>query len=183
MEATGEVTQYSSLRKDEFMQFMESYQKQHKHFLQQEFEKLDSDKSEELDHLELQQLFQAIGIEPMTHVLDEVIAEVDTDGQGTLSFEEFEKAMDIITKRKGFSKSEYLRYLSIFRKFDRDESGEIDTKEFGGILSWLGFSLPKAEIALIVKSVDFDGSGSVSPREFMMCMRKIKEQEVEKVKR
>merc|ERR1719210_2362836 len=107
----------------------------------------------------------------MKHVLDEVITEVDQDGQGALDLAEFKQVMDLIKRREGFTKREHEDFMNVYQRFDRDDSGEIDTKELLGILGWLGYNIDKNRAGEIVKEVDVDGSGSINEREFLMCMR------------
>merc|ERR1719188_1008351 len=114
----------------------------------------------------------------MEHVLKEVISEVDKDGGGTLSLDEFEHIMEIIALREGFTRSEHKLFTDLFVRFDNDKSGEIDTRELSNILAWLGFAFDQGRLEAIVRDVDVDGSGSISESEFMVCMRKVREQEI-----
>merc|ERR1711957_119744 len=104
----------------------------------------------------------------MKHVLQEVASEVDREGKGCLDLTGFERLMDTLRAREGFTNREFDDFTSIYRRFDRDSSGEIDSKELIGILNWLGYSFEAKDTSDILKEVDVDGSGSINDREFMM---------------
>jgi len=54
----------------------------------------------------------------------------------------------------------------MFRKFDTDKSGNIDTGEFQALCFNLGYALSPAEVAMAVKTLDTDGSGHIDENEF-----------------
>mmetsp|Transcript_28829 Transcript_28829/g.50736 ORF Transcript_28829/g.50736 Transcript_28829/m.50736 type:complete len:433 (+) Transcript_28829:201-1499(+) len=54
----------------------------------------------------------------------------------------------------------------VFNKFDTDNSGSIDVKEFQALCYNLGYMLTQAEIKYAVLSLDKDGSGQIESGEF-----------------
>ncbi|GAB5358842.1 hypothetical protein AAMO2058_000493700 [Amorphochlora amoebiformis] len=54
----------------------------------------------------------------------------------------------------------------IFRKFDSDNSGSIDCKEFQALCYNLGYMLTETEIKYAVMMLDKDGSGVIESKEF-----------------
>jgi len=113
--------------------------------------------------------------------LDEVFDEVDSDGQGSLDLSEFRLVMDILWAREGYTKKEYDSLMMVYTLFDRDNSGEISASELTSIMNYLGYSIDKAKIQQIVSEVDVDGSGQINEREFLICMRKVREREIQAV--
>jgi len=181
-EGFREVTQYNTIEFEEFVTFVNIYKfRQHEAYAAA-FAKCDEDGSGLVEASELAVLLQSFGIEPMAHVLQEVIYEVDEDGRGTLDLEEFKTLMDMIIIREGFTKSEYDELMSIHTRFDRDGSGESDTTELTAILNWLGFAWTADKTQAVIEQVDIDGSGSINQREFLMCMRKVRESELKEIK-
>jgi len=177
------ITQYCTVELDEFVLVMEGYtQKQHK-ACQEAFERADADGSGFVEDAELAELLRGFGIEPMSHVLEEVIHEVDEDGRGELDLEEFKHLMDLIVQREGFTKSEYEGFMNIYHRFDRDNSGEISTTELVAILNWLGYAASAQSMAPIIAEVDVDGSGEINEREYLICMRKVRERELNLVQK
>merc|ERR1719221_1992508 len=86
--------------------------------------------------------------------------------------------MDLILVREGFTRKEFDVVMDIMRRFDNDASGSIDTKELIGILGWLGYNWAPARVQAILKEVDVDDSGTINEREFLMCMRKVRDCEL-----
>mmetsp|Transcript_82627 Transcript_82627/g.183496 ORF Transcript_82627/g.183496 Transcript_82627/m.183496 type:complete len:1087 (+) Transcript_82627:87-3347(+) len=173
---------YSTLSEDQFSEFIFIFHQKQREAYKLAFQQCDADGSGSVEAGELKSLLAQCGIEPMAHVLSEVLSEVDEDGSGVLNFEEFEKLMDIIRCREGFARSEYEAFVSLFQKFDNDRSGEIDTNELQNILVWLGFAFDKERTKAIIQEVDANRSGTVSMREFLLCMRKVQEAEIKAIK-
>merc|ERR1719203_2065800 len=86
--------------------------------------------------------------------------------------------MDLLDTREGFTKDDYEVFMEVFRKCDRDGQGTLNTKELLSILSWLGFAFDLQQTEAVLQEVDVDRSGTLSEREFLVCMRKVREQEV-----
>lgn len=177
------ITQYSAIGADDFVALVRLYCLRQKQAFIDAFRRADTDGSNELDRSELKTLLKGLGIEPMRHVLDEVFAETDVDGKGTLDVIEFESVMDLIRNREGFTRREHDEFTYVYKKFDFDGSDEIDTQELTAILGWLGYACDLKEAKDILAEVDVDKSGTLNPREYMMCMRKVREREVEKISR
>lgn len=91
--------------------------------------------------------------------------------------------MQMIQMREGFSKSEYEEFIAVFQRFDRDNSNECDASELASILNWLGFAWSRDRMKAVLKEVDVDQSGSLDLREFILCMRKVREVELKAVKK
>jgi len=176
------ITSFNTLGKDEFLSFVKEYEVRQRHAYAEAFTRWDIDGSGLLEPVELAALMQSFGIEPMKHVLDEVVATVDCDGHGTLDFSEFEAVMTLIQRQEGFTKRECEVFRDVFHRFDHDKSGSVDTQELAGILRWLGFHVDHQQLDEVVEEVDVDGSGSISEQEFVLCMRKVREREIQRVK-
>eukprot|EP00441_Pelagodinium_beii_P043394 CAMPEP_0197627016 /NCGR_PEP_ID=MMETSP1338-20131121/5749_1 /TAXON_ID=43686 ORGANISM="Pelagodinium beii, Strain RCC1491" /NCGR_SAMPLE_ID=MMETSP1338 /ASSEMBLY_ACC=CAM_ASM_000754 /LENGTH=1038 /DNA_ID=CAMNT_0043197627 /DNA_START=1 /DNA_END=3117 /DNA_ORIENTATION=- len=172
------MSEYSTIEIDDYLRFMKMYQtKQHKEY-EIAFRACDEDGSGFVESAELAELLRSFGIEPMSHVLQQAIEEVDEDGRGELDLEEFKNLMRMLVTREGFSRDEYENFVCIYQRFDRDGSGTCSTKELSSILNWLGYSVPADVVAQIAGEVDVDGSGEIDEREFLMCMRKVREREL-----
>ena len=78
-----------------------------------------------------------------------------------------------------FKEKELKSYRDIFRRFDRDGSGVIASKEIAELIRCLNPDLPKEELAATVRKfvaeVDEDGSGEVDFGEFLELMAKHKQ--------
>jgi Ca2+-binding EF-hand superfamily protein len=128
---------------------------------------------------------RSLGVEPLPHVVDETISEVDEDGSGVLNLEEFIQFMEIMNVSEGFTKSERAQLTSVHKRYDTSDGEEatMPTEALPDVLSWLGYHLLSDEAVAIGKDVDVDGSGSLDLHEFLMCMRKVREREIKALKR
>ena len=63
-----------------------------------------------------------------------------------------------------------------FRKFDKDDEGDINHHEIGMLFLQLGFRPTDAEIRALVSEVDNDSSGTVDFEEFCLLMLRLKRQ-------
>ena len=59
------------------------------------------------------------------------------------------------------------RWETVFKKYDADGSGSIDTKELGKVMTEMGQDLSQAELDTMMEEIDEDGSGEVDFEEFM----------------
>lgn len=181
-EVFAQVTKFSTLSLEQFAYFVNEYEVHQLKAYTEAFVEADTDGSGSVEAEELEALLRSFRIEPMKHVLEGVIAEVDEDGTGSLNLEEFIRVMNIIKGREGFSNSDYKTFMKAFRKFDRDNSGEIDSNELFGVMCNLGYTTDPELLGRVMKEVDADGGGTLNEREFLICMRKFRDIELEKVK-
>jgi Ca2+-binding EF-hand superfamily protein len=172
------ITKYSSIGQEEFVRFVRGYAHRQREAYAAAFAKCDEDGSGMVTAGELKNLLRSFGSEPMRHVFAELIREVDQDQSNCLDLAEFEKVMELIRTREGFTKKEYDEFMVVYMRFDRDGSGEIDASELRSALNWLGYAVNNERSQQIVSEVDVDGSGNINEREFLICMRKVREHEL-----
>jgi Ca2+-binding EF-hand superfamily protein len=175
------LTTYSAISVDDFVELVRRCFQRQKDAYINAFKNCDVDRSNTIDQHELADLLRQVGIEPMRHVLEEVYEETDPDMTGTLDFQEFENVMDLIHYREGFTKREHEQFMHVYEMFDFDKSGEIDSLELTSIMGWLGYLSSVKEAAEILAEVDVDRSGTLNQREYLICMRKVREREVAKI--
>ncbi|CAM6100341.1 unnamed protein product [Calypogeia fissa] len=100
--------------------------------------------------------------------LEDMIDEVDADGNGMIEFSEFLKLVGIHRKvqRKHFEEE----HREAFRVFDRDDSGWIDATELRTVMTRLGEEVTDDEVAEMIREADFDGDGHINYEEFVHAM-------------
>ena len=91
---------------------------------------------------------------------------VDSDGNGTIEFEEFLLLMQNRLHETTFE--EDLR--KAFDHFDTDHDGYISQKELKKAMKKNKMQLSKTEINVMMKEADSDGDGMVSFEEFVSMM-------------
>eukprot|EP00746_Dinoflagellata_sp_MGD_P131708 gnl/MRDRNA2_/MRDRNA2_65478_c0_seq1.p1 gnl/MRDRNA2_/MRDRNA2_65478_c0~~gnl/MRDRNA2_/MRDRNA2_65478_c0_seq1.p1 ORF type:complete len:835 (-),score=178.73 gnl/MRDRNA2_/MRDRNA2_65478_c0_seq1:149-2653(-) len=181
-EILATLTRFSCLNSAEFLSFVSLYDERQKRAYEDEFHRFDEDNSGEVDAGELATLLEGLGVTPLPGILEENIKEVDFDGTGKLNVEEFIEILELQWQREGFSKSEVDEFQKAFRKFDRDDSGEVSSAELLGILAWLGYPERPDVLQNVIKRSDGDGTGELCWTEMLSCMRLLREAEVEHVK-
>lgn len=176
------VTTYSALDAGEFMLFVSAYEDHMRASVMNDFRRYDEDGSGHLEAPEFYKLFQEMHVEPMHHVMQEILEEVDKDKSGTLDFDEFFDVIRVLQEREGFSKVEHEVFVNAFKLFDRDKSGEMNEQSLYHALCFLGYEVTPEEVAAVALEVDFDGTGTIDQHEFLVCMRKLREREIQSLK-
>ena len=115
---------------------------------------------------ELGVVMNNLGQNPTPTELQDMINEVDVDGNGTLEFEEFCQLMARQTKETG--QEDELKER--FKLFDRDGNGFIDRDELRTVMQQLGEKLSEDEIEEMIEDADKDGDGQIDYNEFVKYM-------------
>lgn len=102
---------------------------------------------------ELGRVLQAFGQSPSEAELQLMINEIDADGNGTLSFDEFLKIMSPNFAHKTSTETEI---YEAFKIFDKDGNGFVSLDELKNILTSLGEKLTDEEINEMFKDADTD---------------------------
>ena len=101
---------------------------------------------------------RSLGKNPTETELQDMINEVDIDGNGTINFSEF-LTMMARKMKETFSDEEL---IEAFRVFDKDGNGFISAAEVRHVLTNLGKKLTDEEIDEMIKEADTDGDGQVN---------------------
>jgi calmodulin len=130
------------------------------------FELFDRDRDGKITTKELGTVMKNLGQNPSETELEEMIKQVDLDGNGTIDFKEFLGLM--VRKMKDSDTEEEL--LEAFKVFDRDGNGFITSHELRHVMTNLGQSLTPEEIEEMVREADVDGDGQINYDEFVKMM-------------
>lgn len=172
------ISNYSNLALDNYLQFIVAYKRKQQEAHKADFDEIDKDESGSLDREELADLLKSWKISPMSHVLDEVLDEVDEDCTGTVSFDEFEQVVHLLRLRQGFTKSEYREIMGMFHAHDKDKKGFMDTADVRVALDWLGYPVSSGQLEAVIHDVDMDNSGHIDELEWLTGMRKVREKKI-----
>ncbi|CAH1794084.1 unnamed protein product, partial [Owenia fusiformis] len=115
---------------------------------------------------ELGIVMRSLGQNPTEAELQDMVNEVDADGNGTIDFEEFLSMMS--RKMKDADSDEELR--EAFRVFDKDGNGFISSGELRHVMTNLGEKLTDEEVNEMIREADLDGDGLVNYEEFVNIM-------------
>lgn len=111
-------------------------------------------------------VLRSLGQNPTAAELQDMINEVDCDGNGTMDFPEFLSCM--ARKMKDTDGEEEI--CEAFKVFDRDGSGCISAAELRHVMSNLGENLSDEELDEMLKEADADDSGRINYEEFIKMM-------------
>ncbi|CAL9077108.1 calmodulin-like [Musa acuminata AAA Group] len=115
---------------------------------------------------ELGTVIKSLGQDPSEEELQEMIREVDSDGNGTIEFGEFLNLM--ARKVKETNIEEELK--EAFKVFDKDQNGFISATELRNVMINLGEKLTDEEVDQMIREADLDGDGQVNYEEFVRMM-------------
>lgn len=132
------------------------------------FDLFDADGSGTIDVKELKVAMRALGFEPKKEEMKKMVSEVDKEGTGRISFNDFLAVMTQKMAEKD-TKEEILR---AFRLFDDDETGKISFRNLKRVATELGENLNDEELQEMINEADRDGDGEVSEEEFLRIMQK-----------
>ncbi|KAL7171325.1 hypothetical protein ACSBR2_036056 [Camellia fascicularis] len=123
---------------------------------------MDSDGS--LTHLELAALLRSIGLKPNGDQLHVLLANMDSNGNGSIEFDELVEAILPDMSEEVLINQEQL--MEVFRSFDRDGNGYITAAELAGQMAKMGHPLSYRELSEMMTEADTNGDGVISFNEF-----------------
>ncbi|KAJ3683007.1 hypothetical protein LUZ60_013234 [Juncus effusus] len=123
---------------------------------------------------ELGTVMRSLGQNPTEAELQDMINEVDADGNGTIDFPEFLNLM--ARKMKDTDSEEELK--EAFRVFDKDQNGFISAAELRHVMTNLGEKLTDEEVDEMIREADVDGDGQINYEEFVKEEQKEKKMKI-----
>jgi len=110
--------------------------------------------------------FRSLGQTVSDEEVQDMLLEVDADGNGEIDFDEY---VDLMVKKLQDTDPK-VELLEIFKIFDRDGDGFISAADLKEILTILGMVISDAEIRLLIVGAEADGDGFVNFEEFFKIM-------------
>ena len=129
--------------------------------LRKEFAALDKDGNGKITCKELVQSMKTLGLNPSNSDVSQLIAEIDSDGDGLMDYQEFLAA--------SMEKKHYMRDDLLYRAFqsmDIDRTGSLTRDNIRTLLS----GDDSAVVDDIISTVDTDASGAIDFEEFKQMM-------------
>ncbi|KAF9818441.1 hypothetical protein IEO21_02790 [Rhodonia placenta] len=101
---------------------------------------------------------RSLGQNPTEAELQDMINEVDADGNGTIDFPEFLTMM--ARKMRDTDSEEEIK--EAFKVFDKDGNGYISAAELRHVMTNLGEKLSDNEVDEMIREADVDGDGQIN---------------------
>ena len=133
------------------------------HEFKEAFEIFDKDHDGYITIKELGEIMKQLGQVPSETELQDMINEVDVDGNGNIDFKEFLGLM--ARKMRDTDTEEEL--IEAFKVFDRDGNGLISGQELRHVMLSLGEKITDEEVEEMIKEADIDGDGYINYEEFV----------------
>ncbi|KAF9435635.1 hypothetical protein BGZ76_005837 [Entomortierella beljakovae] len=130
------------------------------------FSLFDKDGDGTITTKELGTVMRSLGQNPTEADLQDMVNEVDADGNGTIDFPEFLTMM----ARKMVDTDSEEEIKEAFKVFDKDGNGYISAAELRHVLTNLGERLSDAEVDEMIHEADVDGDGQINYDEFVRMM-------------
>ncbi|CAG2245519.1 uncharacterized protein [Mytilus edulis] len=140
--------------------------KEHLSEIKRTFELLDLNKDNKLSAKEFVKGGHFIGVNMTLQQAQQMIKEIDTDGNGYIEYDEYKSIMSKQLKEmdRRIDKKKAL-YMKNFKKYDTDNSGEVDLGELKKVMS--GCKMTEEEIEKQFNEADVNGDGKISYSEFV----------------
>ena len=109
---------------------------------------------------------KSIGQNPSESELQDMINEIDIDGEGVINFDGFISLME--KKLRDADTEEEL--IESFKVFDKDGNGLISSENLRDVVVSLEMKFSRKEIDEMIREVDNDGDGFINYEEFVNCV-------------
>ncbi|KAL8161357.1 hypothetical protein V2J09_012846 [Rumex salicifolius] len=135
------------------------------------FKRFDLDSDGSLTQLELAALLRSLGLKPTGDKLYSLLANIDSNGNGSIEFDELVDAVvSQLADTIHILSQDQLR--EVFDSLDQDGNGYISPTELAKAMGKLGHPLTYKELIELMKEADTDGDGLISFTEFSDIMAK-----------
>ncbi|XP_072387178.1 troponin C, isoallergen Bla g 6.0201-like isoform X1 [Diabrotica undecimpunctata] len=116
-------------------------------------------------------IIEMLGTRVTAADLDKIIDEIDEDGNGEVSFEEFANlAAKFMVEEDEDTEAIQLELKGAFRLYDKEGNGFITIEVLREILRELDEKLTEDDLDNMIDEIDADGSGTVDWEEFKAVM-------------
>ena len=134
--------------------------------LRETFQLFDKNSDGEITVDELTKFYENMGDKLNKGEIQDMINEVDIEGNGSITFEGFKGLME----RKLRNEDVEEEIIESFKKFDQDGNGLIGAEDVFNVLQSFGQDITISEAEEMIRNVDLDGDGFVNYQEFVKML-------------
>ncbi|PAA64908.1 hypothetical protein BOX15_Mlig010231g3 [Macrostomum lignano] len=134
--------------------------------LKDAFDFFDIDNDGRISSVELHKVLRFLGTKVNEEEVKTMIADVDTNGNGTVEFNEFLRMMRSYYHRHCDGHSEDAEMWEAFKAFDHNGDNYIDFTEIKKTMQFLGEEVTDADVKSMIKEADVDKDGRINFEEF-----------------
>ncbi|XP_019754518.1 troponin C, isoallergen Bla g 6.0201 isoform X1 [Dendroctonus ponderosae] len=150
---------------------MDDLDKEQLLMLKSTFDAFDVDKKGFISVEMIGTIMDMLGTQLDSSELEDVIEEIDEDGNGEVSFEEFANlAARFLIEEEEDTDAIQTELKGAFRMYDREGNGFITIEVLREILQELDEKLTDDDLDSMIDEIDIDGSGTVDWEEFKAVM-------------
>lgn len=131
------------------------------------FDEFDKDSSGEISAHELGTALRLLGLNPTAKEIQDMINEIDRNGNGTIEFDEFMAFLKKYYKKPDEVKRDLIK---AFQVFDLNGDGFISRDELQKVLTKMGEKLTDKEVDEMMKKADKNGDGKIDYDEYVDMM-------------
>ena len=137
--------------------------------IKEAFDLFDTDKSGEIDVGELKQALTNLGIDAKNQTLQNMLADIDKNGNATIDFDEF---IDMMTAKMSDkdTREDLEKVFDLF--IGDDNTDKIDIKHLKRVCKELNENMTDDELNEMIVRADLDRDGKVNFEEFYAIMTK-----------
>jgi len=146
--------------------------------MNQYLNKYGTERTGTINHEELFLLLRHLGYICDPDAVDEALQDAGMEVNQDLTRAELYCFLDTYRKREGLTREEIAEIDAAFERYDRDNSGTINSAEVGKVLRWIGYLTSWDLQQKLVSEVDVDHSGQLCLLEIRKLVRKYREREI-----
>lgn len=136
--------------------------------IKEAFDLFDAERTGLIDTKDLKVSIRALGFEPKKEEIKRMIADVDKENTGRITYADF---LHLMTQKMS-EKDSNDEIMKAFRLFDDDDTGAISFRNLKRVARELGENLTDDELREMISEADLDGDGQVDQNEFLRIMKK-----------
>ena len=138
------------------------------------FELFDKDADGSLSTTELGNMMRRLGQQVKEEELQDMLNEVDTDGNGQIDRHEF---MDLMARKMKDTDEEESEFVEAFKIFDTDQNGQIRKEELKAGMAALGEDVTDEELDAMMALADHPSGEQINYDKFVFTFKQLERKE------